>query len=292
MSETILLVGHGSRAADGNREIEQFVQLWRERQPAWRIEVCFIEFAEPQLDAGLTLAAQNASRVIVVPLILNAAGHAKMEIPAHIAAARLRHPATEFVYARHLGAVEPVLHILQRALRSAMLALDMPDPKTTGVILLGRGSSDRVANGEVAKMARWLHEESGHELVDIAFTGITHPRLETVVQRHSRIGMTQVVVLPYYLFTGTLIERIQRQIVHLRQQYPLLRFGLGGYFGFEQEIFGLLDERVRAARADGTARAEHMMECDGCKYRDIAESHEAHHHDHDHAHTHVHAVPA
>ncbi|MHB0916841.1 MAG: sirohydrochlorin chelatase [Thiobacillus sp.] len=290
MSETILLVGHGSRAADGNREIEQFVQLWRERQPAWRIEVCFIEFAEPQLDAGLTLAAQDARRVIVVPLILNAAGHAKMEIPAHIAAARLRHPATEFVYARHLGAVEPVLHILERALRSAMLALDAPDPKTTGVILLGRGSSDRVANGEVAKMARWLHEESGHELVDIAFTGITHPRLETVVQRHSRIGMTQVVVLPYYLFTGTLIERIQRQIVHLRQQYPLLRFGLGGYFGFEQEIFGLLDERVRAARADGTARAEHMMECDGCKYRDLAEAHESHHHDH--GHTHAHAVPA
>ena len=34
MSETILLVGHGSRDANGNREIEQFTQLWRERQPA------------------------------------------------------------------------------------------------------------------------------------------------------------------------------------------------------------------------------------------------------------------
>ena len=282
MNETILLVGHGSRAANGNREIEQFAQLWRERQPAWRIEVCFIEFAELLLDAGLTRAAQAARRVIVVPLILNAAGHAKMEIPAHIAAARLRHPATEFVYARHLGAVEPVLHILERYLKRAMLALDAPDPKTTGVILLGRGSSDRVANGEVAKMARWLHEETGHELVDIAFTGITHPRLETVVQRHSRIGMTQVFVLPYYLFTGTLIERIQRQVAHLRQQYPLIRFGLGGYFGFEEEIFGLLDERVRAARGDATVQTEHKMECDGCKYRDLAEAHEHHRHDHGH----------
>ena len=282
MSETILLVGHGSRAANGNREIEQFAQLWCERQPAWRIEVCFIEFAELLLDEGLTKAAQGARRVIVVPLILNAAGHAKMEIPAHIAAARRRHPATEFIYARHLGAVEPVLHILERTLKRAMLALDAPDPKTTGVILLGRGSSDRIANGEVAKMSRWLHEETGHELVDIAFTGITHPRLETVVQRHSRIGMTQIVVLPYYLFTGTLIERIQRQVVHLRQQYPLVRFGLGGYFGFEEEIFGLLDERVRAARGDGAARAAQMMECDGCKYRSLAEEH-VHHHNHESA---------
>ena len=284
MSETILLVGHGSRAADGNREIEQFAQLWRERQPAWRIELCFIEFAEVLLDAGLTKAAQGSRRVIVVPLILNAAGHVKMEIPAHIAAARRRHPGTEFVYARHLGAVEPVLQILKRNLRRAMLALDAPDPKTTGVILLGRGSSDRVANGEVAKMARWLHEETGHDLVDIAFTGITHPRLETVVQRHSRIGMTQMVVLPYYLFTGTLIERIQRQVTHLRQQYPLIRFGLGGYFGFEEEIYGLLDERVLAARESAhNDSIPSTMECDGCKYRELAEADAHHHHDHSHA---------
>lgn len=285
MSEIILLVGHGSRAADGNREIEQFAQLWRERQPAWRIELCFIEFAEVLLDAGLTRAAQGAQRVIVVPLILNAAGHVKMEIPAHIAAARRRHPGTEFVYARHLGAVEPLLQILKRNLRQAMLALDAPDPKTTGVILLGRGSSDRVANGEVAKMARWLHEETGHDLVDIAFTGITHPRLETVVQRHSRIGMTQMVVLPYYLFTGTLIERIQRQVTHLRLQYPLMRFGLGGYFGFEEEIYDLLDERVLAARGEPAHNDSipSTMECDGCKYRELTEAEAHHHHDHSHA---------
>jgi sirohydrochlorin cobaltochelatase len=59
----------------------------------------------------------------------------------------------------------------------------MPDPQTTGVILLGRGSSDAGANGELAKMARWLFEDNDHELVDLAFTGVTWPRLETVVQR-------------------------------------------------------------------------------------------------------------
>ncbi len=276
MNETILLVGHGSRDANGNREIEQFAQLWRERQVAWRIELCFIEFAEVLLDAGLDRAAANARHVVVVPLILNAAGHVKMEIPAHIAAARQRHPATEFVYARHLGAGESMLEILKRRLREVMLTLDMPDPRTTGVIMLGRGSSDRVANGEMAKLARWLFEECDHELVEVAYTGITHPRLETVVQRQVKLGMTQIVVLPYYLFTGTLIERIQRQVTRLRGQYPRVSLGLGQHFGFEAEIFQLLDERVGAARGD---RAGNMMECDGCKYRALAEHHE-HHHEH------------
>jgi sirohydrochlorin cobaltochelatase len=266
MSEVILLVGHGSREPAGNREVEDFAGRWRASHPEWDIELCFIEFAEVLLAEGLDRSARRASRVIVVPLILNAAGHVKMEIPEHIDAARVLHPATEFHYARHLSGCDAVLRILKRRLSSAMRALDAPDPKTTGVILLGRGSSDRMANGDVAKMARWLFEETEHELVDLAFTGITHPRLERAVQRQARLGMTQIAVLPYYLFTGTLIERIKRQVGHLRLQYPRIRFALADYFGFEDEIFALVDERVREAGRASLGR----MECDGCKYRQMA----------------------
>ena len=277
MSETILLVGHGSRNIEGNLEIEAFADMWRKRQPQWRIEVCFIEFADVLLDQGLDRAAGNASRVIVVPLILNAAGHVKMETPAHIAQARLRNPDTEFIYVPNLGADDRILQILRRNLLKAMTAMEMPDPKNTGVIVLGRGSSDRAANGEVAKLARWLFEETHHELVDIAFTGITFPRLETVVQRQVKLGMTQIAVLPYYLFTGTLIARIRKQVERLRMQYPQVCFSLGEYFGFEEEIFQLLEERVQAVQS-GTAQRVGTMPCDGCKYRAFAEEHGDHHH--------------
>lgn len=284
MKTKVLLVGHGSRNKDGNREIETFANKWRDMNPQWQIEICFIEFAEVLLDAGLNNAAKDAQRVIVVPLILNAAGHVKMEIPHFIADARKRHPEVEFVYARHLGATDPIHNILKRHLRQSMMEMDMPDPKNTGVILLGRGSSCKVANGEVAKMGRWLFEESDHELVDIAFTGITFPRLETVVQRHAKLGMTQMVILPYYLFTGTLIERIQRQVERLKQQYPTITFATGNYFGFEKEIYALMTERVSEVLGDDSTC--NMMECDGCAYRQEAEEehHHHHHHDHDHAH--------
>lgn len=282
MNETILLVGHGSRHAAGNKEIEVFTEQWRARRPGWNIEVCFIEFADILLDDGLDKAARGAGRVIVAPLILNAAGHVKMEIPGHIEAARARHPRTEFIYARHLGACDEILKILKRNLHRAMGSLDMPDPRTTGIVLLGRGSSDRVANGEVAKMARWLYEETGHDLVDIAFTGITHPRLESVVQRQVRIGMGQVAVLPYYLFTGTLMERIKRQVARLQTQYPQVHFALGGYFGFDDEIFHMLEQRVLEARGESHPHP-HMMECDGCKYRLFAQERDDNHHHHDEA---------
>ncbi|MFG6447303.1 sirohydrochlorin chelatase [Roseateles sp. BYS180W] len=316
---TLLLVGHGSREPGANEEIERFAAAWRVRRPNWRIEVCFIEFATVMLHEGLRRAAQDSQRVVVLPLILNAAGHVKMDIPQAIDTARLDCPAVRFDYVPHLQAGEPILKVLKRQLRRAMTELDMPDPRSTGVILLGRGASDRGANGEVAKMARWLMEEGDHELVDIAFTGITFPRLERVVQRQSLQLMTQIVVLPYYLFSGTLMSRIERQVQHLRQQYPHIRFAAAGYFGFEPEITALLEQRVAELLG---LQPESRMACDGCKYREIAvelghgghhhgpgghehhhphgdDAHHHHHHEHghehehphDHAHEHTHAHP-
>jgi sirohydrochlorin cobaltochelatase len=281
---TILLVGHGSREDAGNQEIRDFVAQWRARQPAWRIDVCFIEFAAPSLHDGLLAAAQGARRVLVLPLILNAAGHVKMEIPEAIEHAREHAPGVEYLYGPHLSACDPILAILKRRLRRAMNALDMPDPSTTGVVLLGRGSSDRAANGDMAKMARWLQEEGDHELVELAFTGITWPRLERVVQRQVLIGMRQLIVLPYYLYTGTLMQRIHRQVEHLRGQYPQIRFNCGEHFGFEKEIFELLEQRV----ADLLAGVpDSKLPCDGCRFRELA--HElGHGHSHEHTHEQAH----
>lgn len=285
--DTILLVGHGSREESGNQEIRDFVDQWRARHPDWRIEVCFIEFAPPSLHYGLLTAARSSCRVLVLPLILNAAGHVKMEIPEAIEHAREHCPESEILLGPHLTACDPILDILKRQLRQAMNGLDMPDPTTTGVIVLGRGSSDRAANGDMAKMARWLQEEGDHELVDLAFTGITWPRLERVVQRQALLGMRQIVVLPYYLYTGTLMERIRRQVEHLRGQYPQIRFACSTHFGFEKEIFELLEQRVTDLQA---GVADSKLPCDGCRFREIAHDlGHGHSHQHTHAPVHIHA---
>lgn len=287
---TLLLVGHGSRNRDGNKEILHFAAQWRERHPGWRIEVCFIEHAEVLLDEGLDRAARSGSkRVVVIPFILNAAGHVKMELPHAVEEARERHPGVEFQVVRHLGMGREIFEVLQGQLDKLMKQLDMPDPCTTGVILLGRGSSDAGANGELAKMARWIFEENDHELVDIAFTGVTWPRLETAVQRQVKLGMTQVAIVPVYLFTGVLMERIKAQAERLQRQYPQVAFALGTHFGFDKGIFDLLDAKVGGDELPEGS----LLECDGCKYRLAAEDEHLHDHSHtaihhDHAHENVH----
>lgn len=289
-STTLLLVGHGSRNKEGNKEIQHFAAEWRERHADWRIEVCFIEHADVLLAEGMDRAAKGAKRVLVLPFILNAAGHVKMELPAALDAVRARHPQVEFLVARHLGMGREILAVLQGQLDRLMKSLAMPDPQTTGMILLGRGSSDAGTNGELAKMARWIFEDNEHDLVDLAFTSITWPRLETVVQRQARLGMTQVCIVPVYLFTGVLMERIKAQVERLKTQYPCIAFALGTHFGFDKGIFDLLDAKVAGHELPEGG----LLECDGCKYRAAAEAEHLHDHSHTttgacgHAHEHRH----
>lgn len=279
MRETVLLIGHGARdpEGDGNREVEEFANQWRQRRPELRIEVCFIEYAEVILEAGLTRAAQDADRVIAIPLILGAAGHVRMEIPAAIENARQRFPQVAFLYARQIGAEEKVVEMVRFRLHQAMVQLDMPDPRTTGVVLLARGSSEPAANAQVAQLARWLYETTDHDLVEIAFTGITYPRLEGVIQRLVQVGMTQLIVLPYYLFTGRLIKRIIRQVARLRHTYPERPLALAPYIGHHEGLFQVVAARLQACQDGSDGR----MACDGCSYRAFAATH-ATHGPHDH----------
>ncbi len=296
----MLIVGHGSRHPEGNAEVERFAAEARARHPDRTILTCFIEFADLLLAEGLDRAAVAARRVaqqrpevVVVPLIINAAGHVKMEIPAAIDAARARHPDVTFTLVPHIGTGDELMRALTGELRAAMRRLAMPDPTTTGVILLGRGSSDPGANAELAKVARLLYETTDHELVDLAFTGVTYPRLERVAQRLVTLGATQIVVLPVYLFTGVLIERIRAQVARLERQYPTVAWALGGILGFRPEITGWFDAIVSAPQKQLPTLA-----CVGCKYRAWAlaeglghhHEHGGHDHHHDH-HGHGHPDP-
>lgn len=274
-NEVILLVAHGARdpGNEGNREVEAFADLWRARHPDTDIQVCWIEYADILLAAGLEKAATtagNGGRVLVLPLILNPAGHIRGDIPQALDAARLAHPTVEFRYAPHLGTTQQLLKALRYRLHQAMVSLHMPDPRTTGVVLLARGASDMEATGEVAKMAHWLYETTDHELVLPAFTGICFPRLEQVVQRLDRLGMSQIIVLPDYLFTGRLIKRIAQQVERLRLQYPTRSIVQAGYIGAHEQLLDLLDLRLTQCR-DGSA----LLPCDGCSLA-LAAEHDHH----------------
>ena len=114
----LLIAGHGTADADGAAQFRQFV-----KRVAGRVEVPvaggFIELSPPPLAEAVTeLLHGNRERLVAVPLMLVAAGHAKGDIPAALARERARHPGLSTVYGRPLGPHPTVLSLLRERLAS------------------------------------------------------------------------------------------------------------------------------------------------------------------------------
>lgn len=282
-----MLVGHGSREAAGNQQFYEFVDAVRQAAPERLIESCFIELAEPDVPTGLTACVERgASEVVVVPLTLLAAGHAKLEVPEHIAEARRQHRKVQFHYGRHLGIHPLVLDILAQRLQELEAAAPPLERSQCWLLVVGRGSSDPDANGDLFKAARLAWEGRGFGGLEVGFSGVTTPSFTDAIHRCVRLGARRVYILPYFLFTGVLIQRMQRQTQELQAQYPEVELCFGGHFGAHPKLVELVFEREQEAVL-GLAQ----MNCDLCKYkvplvgfeRDFGRFVMDHDHNHNHA---------
>ncbi|MFB9327622.1 sirohydrochlorin chelatase [Paenibacillus aurantiacus] len=294
--DAVLFVGHGSRDAEGNDEVRAFVSAIADRLEGLLVETCFLEFEKPTLDQGLDkCAALGAKRVAVIPITLFSAGHAKLHIPAAIDEARERHAGVQFIYGRPIGVHDQVLEILAARLRESGLDPEA-ELRDTAVLVVGRGSSDPDANSDLFKISRLFWERLKVGYVETAFMGVTDPLVEAGAERCLKLGAKHVIVLPYFLFTGVLIKRMEDMLESLQARYPEHVFTLARYFGFHPTLQTILLERAREALGE-----EVKMNCDMCQYRLAAAAehrHHHHHHDddghhhghhgHDHGHHHEH----
>jgi len=239
---TVLLVAHGSRKESANNAIQQFHALFQTYAPIYRVQLCFLEFSYPRLDEALNQAAKESTKVVIVPLMLGAGGHVTRDIPCYVEAARRCYLDVVFTISQHLGAEHEVLQALLQQIKQLASAINLGIP--TAAVLIARGSSNRMANSELAKMARWISESCDCAMVDIAFSGLTTPSLETVVQAQLYAGMQRIIIIPYYLFTGVLIDRIALQMKQFSCTYPTTVFDVTDAIGLSDFILALLHRRI------------------------------------------------
>jgi len=265
VEEFILLIGHGSRDEDGNREFMEFVGTVRKALPEREMEACFLELAEPNIASGIKACIEHgATRIVAVPLILLAASHVKAEIPEFLAKGRSEYPDVDIVYGRNVGLHERILDLLVERFRQEALSrmISEDELSETAIVLMGRGSSDKDANGDMYKIGRLLWEHTGVLTVETCFSGITTPLLPEGVRRAVALGAKRIVVVPYFLFTGVLIKRMQITLEGLQREYPDIPMTMAGYFGFHPYLVDVVTDRIHEA-----ATSRPFMNCDFCEYR-------------------------
>jgi sirohydrochlorin cobaltochelatase len=286
----ILFVGHGSRDESGNEEVREFVRGLVKKKNYQHTEVCFLEFGSPEISTGIeNCVNKGADEIVVVPIILLPAGHSKLHIPGAIDEGRAKYRHVKFHYGSPVGCDISVLEILNQRMEQVCHiagADQRPKPDQTAVLVLGRGSSDADANSTLVRIARLFWEshfdQKKFQMVETAFMGVTKPLMKDGLDRCRLLGAKHIVILPYFLFTGILIERMKKYVDDYTAEYPDIKILLADYFGFHP----LLEEIV-ARRIDEAVAGNVQLNCDLCKYRIESQNMSSHHgHDHDHKHSH------
>lgn len=113
----IIIVDHGSRVAESNRQLEEVARLFGERfadrYPI--VEPAHMELAEPSIaTAYSTCAARGATQIVVVPYFLGPGKHWTTDIPTLTAAAARAFPQTAFRIAPPLGIDDLILDLLAK----------------------------------------------------------------------------------------------------------------------------------------------------------------------------------
>lgn len=282
--KAILFVGHGSKLAEGNKEVTKFVeQLKPALDQNLLVESCFLEFAAPDIAQGIdNCVAKGANEIHVVPIILLQAGHSKIHIPAAIDEGKTKYPNVKIVYARPLGVHEGILDILKERLIETNFVIEEKN-EDTAILLIGRGGSDVDANSDFYKISRMLWEQLNVLTVECAFMGVTYPTVDEGIERCVKLGAKKIIMLPYFLFTGILIERMQDMHYRYASTYIEVDVKLANYFGYHPTLKTVLKDRITES-----LQGEVKMNCDTCQYRINAAEFVDHHHHHDHGHEHHH----
>ena len=268
MSKTgVMICGHGSRS---QAAVDQFSVL-AEKLPSyfpedWLVEYGYLEFANPVIRDGLDkLREAGCDKILAVPGMLFAAMHSKNDIPTVLNTYAAKH-GIEISYGRELG-VDPKMIAaagarIQDAVDQANAQKHVPNEETC-LVVIGRGASDPDANGNVAKIARMLHEGLGFGWVEVGYSGVTFPLVEPCLQHAAKLGYKRIIVFPYFLFTGILIDRIYGFTDQVAAEHTEIEFVKAGYLNDHEKVLATFAERVTEQMG-----ANPPPNCGICAYRE------------------------
>jgi sirohydrochlorin cobaltochelatase len=286
MKTGVMICGHGSRSQAAVDEFKVLAEkLPAHLPPDWPVEYGYLEFANPVIRDGLDrLRQQGCDRILAVPGMLFAAMHAKNDIPTVLNTYAATH-GVEIGYGRELGIDPKMIAAAGDRVRQAIAAADAAGAtvplEETCLVVIGRGASDPDANGNVMKLARMLHEGLGTGWVEVGYSGVTFPLVEPCLEHVTRLGYRRVVVFPYFLFTGILIDRIYGFTDRVAAAHPEIEFVKAGYLNDHPKVLETFAERVTEQLGEVPP-----PNCAMCKYRtrvlgfetEVGAVQESHHH--------------
>lgn len=201
----LVALAHGSRDPRSAATVQALCTEVRTMRPDLRIEAAFLDLSKPSFTSVVDkLVRAGYEEIVVVPLLLTEAFHAKVDVPAAVEAAEARHPGLKIRASGILGLETVFLEVLDRRLRAALK--DARVRELDALVLAAAGSSDALANQAVARLARlW---GSKHRLPTVAaYASAAPPATGEAVRQFRSEGRRHIAVGSMFLAPGTLPDR-------------------------------------------------------------------------------------
>jgi sirohydrochlorin ferrochelatase len=200
----LVALAHGSRDPRSAASITALVDAVRSMRPDLKVERAFLDLSKPSLDTVIDRLSRKHEEIVVVPLLLTEAYHAKVDVPSAIAAAQARHPDVRIRATPILGLEARFLEVLDLRMREALASARARE--LDALVLAAAGSSDPLANQSVARLARlW---GSHHKLpVTAAFASTSPPATGEAVRAFRKEGRRHIAVASLFLAPGNLVDR-------------------------------------------------------------------------------------
>jgi sirohydrochlorin ferrochelatase len=109
----LLLIDHGSRRSDSNRQLEDMAQRLQRLRPDDAVACAHMELGEPTIEQAFAqLAARKVAHVDVLLYFLSDGRHSREDIPNLVKAAAARHPGMTFRIGPALGPTDDLAAML------------------------------------------------------------------------------------------------------------------------------------------------------------------------------------
>jgi sirohydrochlorin ferrochelatase len=201
----LIALAHGSRDPRSAQTITALVDEVKALRPDLRIEKAFLDLSKPSFTTVVDrLVRAGFEEIVVVPLLLTEAYHAKVDVPAAVAEAGTRHENLKIRASAIVGLETRFLEVLDLRMREALRAARVRE--LDALVLAAAGSSDPIANQSVARLARlW---GTHHKLpVTAAFASSAPPATGEAVRAFRGEGRRHIAVASLFLAPGFLPDR-------------------------------------------------------------------------------------
>jgi len=238
----MVLLGHGSLAAESGVAMFRHATLLQERGVASRVTAGFLNFSEPSIDESVaSCVAEGARRIALVLYFLVGGKYVREDVPRVLERLRRSHPGAEIDATRHLSD-HPSLAAIVRDRAEARLGRRLS--AADAIVMLVHGSPYDDANDDVRRVAARLARDG--VCVIVGFMEINCPTIDEAIEQAMGQSTGTVVAVPYFLHVGRHVrDDLPDAIARVTLEHPGRAILLAEHLGYDARIAEILEERAR-----------------------------------------------